>query len=70
MKQPHTQVEVDKLPLCDFCDQDGVKRAAYADGKLNFGTSWAYMCKPHFNVYGIGLGLGKGQKLVKRQTNA
>jgi hypothetical protein len=66
MNKPHTQVTVDALPPCDFCKQDGVEREAGYDGKLNFGTSWANMCRSHFNQYGIGLGLGKGQRLLKR----
>ena len=58
--KPHTQVEVTKIPKCDFCD-----KPAYADGKTTMGP-WAYMCKTHFDMYGVGLGLGKGQILVKK----
>lgn len=65
MNQPHTQTVVEELPLCDFCKQDGIDREAKFDGKLNFGTSWANMCTAHFNRFGIGLGLGKGQRLMK-----
>jgi len=55
---------VEELPPCDFCKQDGIDREAGYDGKLNFGTSWANMCQEHFDLYGVGLGLGVGQKLV------
>lgn len=44
---------------CDFCG----KEAEY-DGKTKFGP-WAYMCQQCFARYGIGLGLGRGQKLKK-----
>ena len=60
--KPHTQVDVFELPSCDFCQQAGRDVTALYDGKTQFG-SWANMCQKHFNMYGIGLGLGKGQKL-------
>ena len=46
------------LPSCDFC-----KEIALYDGKTHLGP-WAYMCERHFNLYGIGIGPDKGQKLV------
>ena len=52
------EVKVEVLPKCDFCD----RQAAY-DGKTKMGP-WANMCEAHFNVYGIGLGLGRGQRLI------
>lgn len=55
----HTQVKVAVLPKCDFCGKD-----AKYDGKLNFGSSWAYMCEEDFKIHGIGLGLGRGQELI------
>ena len=54
----HTKVEVPKLPDCDFCGDE-----AHYDGKTKLGP-WAYMCDPCFRDNGIGLGLGKGQKLI------
>lgn len=59
--EPHTDVEVHKLPNCDFCKVNPTP-AAY-DGKTIFGP-WANMCDTHFQHFGIGLGLGKGQKFV------
>ena len=65
----HKSVVVLKLPHCDFsweeagktlCRDDG---EAHYDGKTIFG-SWAFMCEQHFSAYGVGLGLGRGQKLV------
>lgn len=67
--EPHTQVEVRELPNCDFCKANPTP-AAY-DGKTTFGP-WANMCDTHFQRFGIGLGLGKGQKLLlkhKRPEN-
>lgn len=51
-------VEVSELPQCDFCDSSAQYDGATSDG------AWAYMCASHFRLFGIGLGLGKGQKLV------
>jgi len=52
---------VSELPLCNLC-ADGYTRALY-DGKTIYGP-WAYMCQPCFNAYGVGLGTGKGQRLI------
>ena len=57
---PYTEVKVTELPDCDLCHDE--TKACY-DGKTDTGL-WAYMCKPHFIFRGIGLGPGKGQKLI------
>lgn len=57
----HSSVTVFSLPKCDFC----AKRAAY-DGRTVFGP-WANMCPVHFGQFGVGLGLGKGQKLALKK---
>ena len=57
------QAHVDALPSCDFCEQQGIKKPAKYDGRTNVGA-WANMCQNHFFEYGVGLGLGKGQKLI------
>lgn len=50
-------------PMCDLCgSQDGVAPAKY-DGRTIMGM-WALMCEFHFRVMGVGLGLGRGQRLV------
>ena len=61
----HTQVEVPRLPQCDFCKQDPtvMYQEAHYDGKTKMGP-WANMCREHFRQFGTGLGLGKGQELV------
>lgn len=56
--KPHTQVVVLRLPKCDFCGKD-----ARYDGKTEMGP-WANMCPQHFRMYGVGLGSGRGQKLI------
>lgn len=62
MSEP--EVKVEKLPMCDFCRlEDGVENPALYDGRTIYGR-WSYMCQKHFEKYGTGLGLGKGQKLV------
>ena len=45
-------------PMCDIC---GEAQNWFVDGKTKAGP-WAIMCPLHFDMYGIGLGLGKGQK--------
>jgi len=60
------EVKVDKLPYCDFCKIYNIQppdKATY-DGKTKMGY-WAYMCRVHFRKYGVGLGAGKGQRLIK-----
>lgn len=62
---PHTEVElVGSRPDCDFCMRDGVKSPASVDGKTTSGP-WANMCEAHFETEGVGLGLGRGQRLVE-----
>lgn len=56
-----TEVVVDELPKCNFCD----KPALY-DGKTLNGP-WAYMCEEHYSYWGVGLGTGRGQKLIIKE---
>lgn len=58
----HTEVEVTRLPECDLC-ADGTP--AQYDAKTRMGP-WGNLCERHFQRDGIGLGLGKGQRLVVR----
>ena len=53
------EVKIDVLPACDFCKTNEAKY----DGRTTLGP-WAYMCQSCFRIYGVGLGLGKGQRLV------
>ena len=66
VKGDRKAVVVEELPDCDICKQEGRKppeKAEY-DGRTTFGP-WAYMCQEHFDKYGVGLGEGRGQKLVR-----
>ena len=64
----HTEVIVAKLPQCDFCklEPGAIYQEACFDGATIMGP-WANMCNEHFEVYGIGLGLGRGQQLVLKK---
>lgn len=48
---------VDKLPKCNFCGAE-----AYYDARTTSGP-WAYMCEACFKTHGVGLGVGRGQRL-------
>lgn len=57
----HTKVKINHLPKCYFCS-----KVAQYDAKTKMGP-WAYMCPFHYNLFGIGTGLGKGQELVEKE---
>ena len=56
-------VEVLSYPRCDICPPHSSKKAKY-DGKTKETGQWAYMCVKHFKEFGVGFGLGKGQRLI------
>lgn len=58
-------VEVSSLPDCDLCQQFGTKTIANYDALTIYGP-WGYLCNEHFQSHGIGLGTGRGQKLILR----
>lgn len=58
-----TEVYVEKLPMCDF----SCGRQALYDGRTKQGP-WAYMCEEHFKQHGVGLGTGRGQRLIPRKA--
>ena len=63
-KMTKNRVEVAELPECDYCKLSStIKHLAHYDAKTKSGK-WAYLCPIHFQLYGIGLGLGIGQELV------
>lgn len=62
MTKTHTEVRVNYLPNCGFCHKENKETLASYDGRTIFGA-WANMCQKHFEQYGVGLGLGSGQKL-------
>lgn len=51
--------------ICDTCDEPIKKE--FTDGKTRMGP-WANMCPGCSAIYGVGLGLGRGQK-YEQQTN-
>lgn len=60
MKYNDTATDVlAERPPCDICKS----RPAAVDGKTRMGP-WAYMCIPCHEVHGVGLGLGRGQRLL------
>ena len=60
----HAEVKVTVLPNCDLCLMSlNVERTAAYDGATK-GGPWAYMCEAHFKSNGVGLGIGRGQRLV------
>jgi hypothetical protein len=65
------EVEVVRLPSCDICKLVGNDEPAEFDGKVrpteNGRSPWAYMCMGHFILHGIGLGTGKGQRLILKE---
>lgn len=64
-----TEATVDKMPDCDLCSLFyGRKRVAKYDGKTR-GGPWGYMCEECFQSHGVGLGTGRGQKLVLRKSD-
>lgn len=53
-------VRVTELPKCDLCREND----AQYDAKIKGRSRWGYMCEECFQMYGEGLGTGKGQMLV------
>jgi len=58
-----SEVGVTRLPNCDFCRVNGLTHKAEYDGRTRRGV-WANMCEQHFKLHGVGLGTGRGQRLV------
>jgi hypothetical protein len=61
---PGTWTRVPELPSCDLCSMLGTYLVpARYDGATVHGP-WAYMCEDHFRSDGVGLGTGRGQRLL------
>jgi hypothetical protein len=60
---PGTFVKVQTLPACDFECQGVIPHKANYDGATRLGP-WAYMCDDAFRKYGVGVGTGRGQRLI------
>lgn len=53
-----------KVDKCDICEESLnwiQNKQWFVDGKLKQGP-WALMCPRCFEMHGVGLGTGKGQK--------
>ena len=60
------KVTVAVIPDCDICKYHwGKTTPATYDGKTHMGP-WANMCEDCFQCHGVGLGTGRGQRLVKK----
>lgn len=65
MAKNGTVAYVAELPECDihkFVLGDATPVQAAYDGKTK-GGPWANMCEECFPIHGVGLGLGRGQRL-------
>jgi len=56
--------EFSKDSVCEICKND--TKVIY-DCKTSFG-SWANLCTDCFAKYGVGLGIGKGQKYILKNN--
>jgi len=61
-----TEVYVGERPKCDICRMKGINSEALYDAATVHGP-WAYMCQMHFNQIGVGLGTGRGQRLLIKE---
>jgi hypothetical protein len=59
---------VAELPDCNFVHGTREPEPALYDGATIHGP-WAFMCEEHFRLYGLGLGMGKGQRLTVRDAH-
>lgn len=57
---------VAELPPCGLHELRGERVEAAYDAKTRMGP-WAYLCAPCFVEYGLGLGEGRGQRLMLRE---
>ena len=48
------------------CDMAGCEKKAEYDAKTIYGP-WGNLCQDHFDAIGIGLGTGKGQRLIVKE---
>jgi hypothetical protein len=58
IKRAGEETVVSERPPCDICGQEAQYDAKTVQG------AWANLCQAHFDQMGIGLGTGKGQRLV------
>ena len=58
---------VDRIPDCDFCDQEGKRTPGPFDFATRMGP-WGHGCEAHYALYRAaeGLGVGKAQLWIKQ----
>jgi hypothetical protein len=54
-----TKTFINPPKYCDVCKNE--LKEVFFDAKTKFGP-WANMCNDCFNEFGVGIGIGKGQK--------
>ena len=47
---------------CQICREPEAIATNFIDGRMNGSTTWGIMCSRCHATFGVGLGLGKGQK--------
>lgn len=63
MKKDGKWTRVHETRHCDLCAEKGETKTARYDGKTGFGP-WANMCPVCHQMFGVGLGAGRGQVLL------
>ena len=53
-----------KEATCDFCQEPAI-----VDGRTTMGA-WGDMCGEHYKVYGVGIGVGYGQRFINKPEPA
>lgn len=67
MNKDCTEVEMQEDKYCDVCRNWGMPKViAKYDAKTTHHGQWAFLCERHFSEFGIGLGLGIGQRLIRK----
>jgi len=54
----------DRKKYCQICATRGTREIAKYDAKTIHGP-WAFLCEAHFKEIGVGLGIGKGTRLIQ-----
>jgi hypothetical protein len=67
MSRAGTQVRVTAYPACDLCSHTGVVEGSDGTARYDARTTmgaWAFLCEQHYERWGVGLGIGYGQRLL------
>mgnify|MGYP001582445535 FL=1 len=59
-------VRIGRDVWCQLCVQLGTKPPAVAEyDARTVGGQWGYLCRDHFEQFGVGLGVGRGVRIAK-----